>query len=236
MLEHLDTTGAPDVEAGRLSAVRQNVVCISRQDGAGGHEIALRVAEALGFRLIDEDIITQAALEAGVDEEVVADVERRRSALVRLIEGLGPSAAAYATPAMSPADLAGRGQPASDELRGLIRSVIEEMAGRGSAVIVAHAASLALAQREDVLRVLVTASPAARAERLASTLGVDNKRAVRAVKRSDAARADYIKRFYGVGAELPTHYDLVINTDRLAPSDAVRVILEGTRRAEPAGT
>jgi len=83
---------------------------------------------------------------------------------------------------------------------------------------------------------LVTASPAARAERLASTLGVDNKRAVRAVKRSDAARADYIKRFYGVGAELPTHYDLVINTDRLAPSDAVRVILEGTRRAEPAGT
>jgi len=227
----------PDVGADRLSVVRRNVVCISRQAGADGHEVALRVAEALGCRLIDEDIITQAALEAGVDEEVVADVERRRSALERLAEGLGPSAAAaaYVGLAISP-DLAGEGQPASDELRGLIRSVIEEMAGRGSAVIVAHAASLALAQHEDVLRVLVTASPAARAERLASTLGVDNKRAARAVRRSDAARADYIKRFYGVGAELPTHYDLVINTDRLAPSDAVRVILEGTRRAEPAGT
>ena len=227
----------PDVGADTLSVVRENVVCISRQDGAGGHEVALRVAEALGCRLIDEDIITQAALEAGVDEEVVADVERRRSALVRLAEGLGSSAAAaaYVGLAISP-DLAGQGQPASDELRGLIRSVIEEMAGRGSAVIVAHAASLALAQHEGVLRVLVTASPAARAERLASTLGLDNKRAARAVKRSDAARADYIKRFYGVGAELPTHYDLVINTDRLAPSDAVRVILEGTRRAEPAGT
>jgi cytidylate kinase len=216
--------------------VRQNVVCISRQDGAGGHEVAVRVAEALGFRLIDEDIIARVALEAGVDEDVVADVERRRSALVRLIEGLGPSAAAYATPAIGPADLAGQGQPASDELRGLIRSVIEEIAGKGSAVIVAHAASLALADREDVLRVLVTASPAARAERLASALAVDNKRAVRAVKRSDAARADYIKRFYGVRAELPTHYDLVINTDRLAPSDAARLILEGTQRAELAGT
>ena len=227
----------PDVGADRLSVVRRNVVCISRQDGAGGQEVALRVAEALGFRLIDEDIITQVALEAGVDQEVVADIERRKSLLARLAEGLGPSAASagYVSHAISP-DLAAQGQPASDELRGLIRSVIEEMAGRGSAVIVAHAASLALAQREDVLRVLVTASPAARAERLASTLGVDNKRAVRAVKRSDAARADYIKRFYGVGAELPTHYDLVINTDRLAPSDAVRVILEGTRRAEPAGT
>ena len=192
----------------------------------------MRVAESLSFRLIDEDIITQAALEAGVDKDVVADVERRKSALVRLIEGFGPSAAgaAYITPAHIP----GQGQPASDELRGLIRSVIEETAGKGSAVIVAHAASLALAQRDDVLRVLVTASPAARAERLASTLGLDDRQAVRAVKQSDAARADYIKRFYGVGAELPTHYDLVINTDRLAPGEAARLIVEGAGRPEPA--
>ena len=53
---------------------------------------------------------------------------------------------------------------------------------------------------------------------------------------SRSARADYIKRFYGVGEELPTHYDIVINTDRLAPTDAARLILEGTRRAEAAGT
>ena len=46
----------------------------------------------------------------------------------------------------------------SAELRELIRSAIEEIADAGQVVIVAHAASHALAARSDVLRVLVTAS------------------------------------------------------------------------------
>lgn len=52
--------------------MRHNVVCISRQDGAGAQEVALRVADRLGFRLIDEDVVTRAAVEAGVDQDPVA--------------------------------------------------------------------------------------------------------------------------------------------------------------------
>jgi cytidylate kinase len=126
------------------------------------------------------------------------------------------------------ADIVGHGEPASDELRGMIRSVIEETAASGSAVIVSHAASLALAGRDDVLRVLLTAPPQTRERRLAATLGVDEKEAARAVKRSDSARGDYIKRFYGIRAELPTHYDLVINTEKLAPEHAARLIVEAS--------
>jgi cytidylate kinase len=207
--------------------MRHTVVCISRPDGAAAGEVATYVADQLGFRLIDEDIVTRAAVEAGVDHEVVADVERRKSALTRLIEGFG-SASTGTGYMVAPASTA-PGQPASDELRGLIRSVIEETAAAGSAVIVAHAASLALAGRDDVLRVLVTASAQTRAQRLASTPGIDEKQAARAIKQSDAGRADYIKRFYSVNAELPTHYDLVINTDRLTPEDAARLIVEAAR-------
>jgi hypothetical protein len=36
------------------------------------------------------------------------------------------------------------------------------------------------------------------------------------VKESDAARADYLRRFYEVNQELPTHYDLLFNTDALS--------------------
>jgi hypothetical protein len=198
---------------------------MSSQDGAGAHEAALLVASGLGFRLIDEDIVTRAAVEAGVDRDVVADVEQRKSVLVRLVEGLG-SAAIGTGYVVAPPDIPGQGQPASEELRGLIRSVIEDTAGAGSAVIVAHAASLALAERDDVLRVLVTASPQTRERRLAASLGVDEKEAARTVKRSDASRADYIKRFYGISAELPTHYDVVINTDKLTPERAARLIVQ----------
>jgi len=199
-------------------------VCISSQDGAGAPEAAQLVAGWLGFRLIDEDIVTRAAVEADVDEGVVADVERRKSRVVRLIEGLGSTGlgAGYVVPGP---DIISSREPASDELRALIRSAIEDTAATGSAVIVSHAASLALAEREDVLRVLLSAPPQIREQRLAATLGVDEKAAAQAVKRSDAARGDYIKRFYGIGAELPTHYDLVINTDKLTPERAARLIV-----------
>ena len=204
-------------------AVSANVVCISSTDAAGAQEAALSVANALGFRILDEDIIAKAAVEAGVEEETVADVERRKSALVRLIEGLGTAGmgAGYVMTAPVPV----QDQPGSDALRGLIRSVIEEEAEAGSAVIVSHAASLALGARSDVLRVLITASTPTREERLASTLGVDSKEAARTLKRSDSGRADYIKRFYGVAEELPTHYDLVINTDKLSPDAAAALII-----------
>jgi cytidylate kinase len=220
-----------------LLVVSYEVVCISSQHGAGAQEAALLVAAGLGFPLIDEEIITRAAVEAGVDREVVADVERRKSRLVKLIEGLGSAGlgsgvgAAYLVPGV---DAVGNAEPASDELRGLIRSVIEDTAASGNAVIVAHAASLALGKREDVLRVLMTASPHTRERRLAAAFGVDQREAARMVKRSDAARADYVRRFYDVSSELPTHYDLVFNTDKLAPQHAAQLIVEAaTGPADP---
>lgn len=205
------------------------VVCISSEDGAGSQESAALVASTLGFRLINEDIVARAAVEAGVDEEVVADVERRKSILVRLLEGIGP--AYMASGGIVAPEIAGYGQPASTELRALIKSVIEESAKDGNVVIVAHAASLTLATRGDVLRVSITASAPTRQRRLAASLDVDEGEAARLIKRSDAGRADYMKRFYGIDAEQPTHYDLVINTDKLTPDDAARLIVDAVNES-----
>ncbi len=202
-----------------------NVVCMSTEKGAGAREAAQLVAELLDFRLIDEDIVTAAAVQAGVDTDVVADVERRRSRVLRLIEGLG-SAGAGASYMVPGADVVVPSGPPSDALRAMIRSVIDDTAATGRAVILQHAASHALAEREDVLRVLLTAPLSMRQRRVAEDLGVDEKEAARTVKRSDAARADYLKRFYGVDAELPTHYDLVINTEKLSPAHAARLIVQ----------
>jgi cytidylate kinase len=45
------------------------------------------------------------------------------------------------------------------------------------------------------------------------------------LRQSDAARATYLKRVYGVDKESPTDYDVVINTERLTPDAAVGLIL-----------
>ena len=102
----------------------------------------------------------------------------------------------------------------------MIRATIEEAAAQGDVVIVAHAASYALAGRDGVLRVLLIASEAARAGRL----GGDLDEARKEIERSDKSRADYLKRFYDVDEEEATHYDLVVNTDLLSAEQAAAVV------------
>ena len=94
-----------------------------------------------------------------------------------------------------------------------------------STVIVAHAASMMLATRTDVVRVLVTASAETRARRLVAAQGVTSEAAAEAVATSDRNRRDYFRRFYGIDQEQPTHYDLVVNTDVLTPEQATEVIV-----------
>ena len=199
------------------------MVCLASTDGAGAADVARLVSQPLGYRLIDEEIITSAAIEAGVEREVVADVERRKSVLSRLIDGMaaGGAIAAPVPPEMIP--------PASDELRQAIRSAIDEIASEGDVVLVAHAASFALAGRADVLRVLVTASDDKRKERIAAERGVDDGQAANLLKRADAGRSDYLKRFYGIGDEKPSHYDLVINTDKISAEGAAQLIVSAAQ-------
>jgi cytidylate kinase len=206
------------------------VVCLSRSIAAGGETVGQTVAERLGFRYLDEQIITRAAELAQVDPKLVAAAETRQPLLQRLIDKLaaaydvtGPAsiASGMAPDAFMPPS-AYRASP--DDLRPLIRAAIAEVASTGEVVIVAHAASMALAGKPGVLRVLVTASPETRARRLAAEQGTTEKEALAAVAESDRARCDYFRRFYQIKEELPTHYDLVVNTD-VVPAERVADIV-----------
>jgi len=41
---------------------------------------------------------------------------------------------------------------------------------------------------------------------------------------------DYFQRFYGIENELPTHYDLVINTEAWAADEAADIVVAAARR------
>ena len=117
------------------------VVAISPTDGSAGEQLGPVVARELGFQLVNEQIVAQAAREAGVDAALVADVERRKSVLARLLEGLAEGAPGGATAFSGFAPVSEHPGPHRDAIRGLIRSALWESAERGNAVIVAHAAS-----------------------------------------------------------------------------------------------
>ena len=198
------------------------VVCISCTTGASGEEVGKLVAERLGFAYADEEVVARAAARGGIDAGSVADEESRKSRAARVLEALaltGDLGLVAGVPLR-----AGNDEVTGPEIRALIRETIEHMAAQGNVVIVAHAASHALPAGSDVLRVLVTASPDVRATRVGESEGLDRSGAARAVKESDAARRDYLRRFYDLKGELPTQYDLVLNTDVLSSDRAVQLI------------
>ncbi len=203
-----------------------NVICVSREAGAGGEQVARLVATELGFAYVDEEIVASAAASSGLDPAAVADEERRRSLARRVLDAIvsgGADMSAFGGAVPLPAD------DWNAEIRSFIREAVTQAAGRGDVVIVAHAASFAVGPRPSVLRVLVAASPAARAGRMGEQDGLDEGAATRTVRESDAARADYLKRFYDVDRELPIHYDLVLNTDALGVERAARIVVEAAR-------
>ena len=177
------------------------------------------MAERLGFRYVDDEVIAEAAEWAELDPALVADAERRKPLVARLLGQMAEGT----SPQRLPSGQWARTAPTDTDLRGLITSVLQSLADRGSVVIVSHAASFALTGRE-VLRVLVTASDDTRARRVSEATGTEERDGAKRVRKEDGARADYLKRFYAIDRELPTHFDVVINTDVLTPEKAADVI------------
>jgi cytidylate kinase-like protein len=218
------------------------VVAISHTDGAGGERIGRIVAEHLGFRYVDEEIISIAADKIGFEPYLIADAEKRKSLLARLVEGLDRvSVAATGMGALSVregSELTARRAHASgakstgrsDDFRAFVLEAIRETADLGDVVIVSHAASMAIGRRDDLLRILITAPAKARTTRLAEAEHIVEKEAAKLIQRSDVRRAEYIRRFHAIDAELPTHYELVINTDRLSLHHAAEIVIRATRQ------
>jgi len=207
------------------------VVCISRMAAAGGEPIGRLVADRLGFRYVDDEVIAVAAERAGLEPAVLEAEEHHKSLLARLMDAL------IAPPTESVGYLgSGRGGYYGDDtapptvapaggLRRFIQSAIVEIAHQGRVVIVAHAASLALAREADALRVLVVASRETRINRLwVPNKLVSEEEYAKAIAESDRERQQYLARFYDVDHESPTLYDLVINTDRLTVDEAVAAV------------
>jgi hypothetical protein len=66
----------------------KRVICVSHLTGAEGEAVARGVAERLGFRYLDEEIIEAAAESVELDPSVVGEVERRKSLMTRITESM----------------------------------------------------------------------------------------------------------------------------------------------------
>jgi cytidylate kinase len=201
-----------------------SVIAISRTLGAGADEIGELAATKLGFRYVNNQVIDWAAERAGVSPATIEKTEHTPPLIERILRYLGSAGveaghATYMPPPVEP----------SVGYERLIERVIRETAAAGNVVIVAHGASVPLAGSPGLLRVFITASPDVRALRMCQEAGVKESDAAKMIDRSDRERREFLQRFYEVKEELPTRYDIVINTDLIAKETAADLVVEAAR-------
>lgn len=207
------------------------VISITRSLASGDKDIGRIVADELGFSFLDNEIIQLAAEKAGVSPEEVDRAEHTKPLLARIHEVLGSPSLSISTThpmeSMSQEQLISPLPSVSN--RQMIQKVIYEAAEKGNVVIAAHASGFHLAGMEGLLRVFVIASVDVRVERLRQMTKLNAQDARRAIEKDDKERQSYLRRFYDVRQELPTHYDLVINTDMITPSVAAHLIVTAAK-------
>ncbi|HSJ95668.1 MAG TPA: cytidylate kinase-like family protein [Myxococcota bacterium] len=196
-----------------MPAPRGAVVSISRQPWAGGDEVAERVAGWLDYGLFGLDHLRELARDPSLRDRLVADLEpAARTAIeerARLLFGELDEA----------------------EVRE-VASVVAALGERGMAVVVGRGA-IAVLPRERTLRVLVVAPRETRAERLAAALDLPPVAANARLEREDRERLAFLRDRLGLASDDAALYDLVVNTERLAPDAAAALVVEAVRRRFP---
>ena len=144
------------------------VITISRQFGAAGLPVGEKLAELFGAELLDRAIVAQVALRSGVPEDELESYdERLPSFWQRITAALASSSP---EPQIASGDYADEVPSASmqERLLAITRSVIEEAAERGNAIIVGRGGAFVLGRRPGTLHVQLHASLDARVHYLLS--------------------------------------------------------------------
>ena len=198
------------------------IITISREYGAGGSAVAARVAERLGWRVVDNELVERVATRAGLAPQEVADREER---VPTFIERLAHTIVAATPELVVPPEAGGTvGSLAEADLVRITERVVEEIAREGRVVLVGRAAPVVLARERDALHVRLVAPRDHRLRVAAERLGVSAEEAARTLDDTDRMRARYHKEYYRREWADPLNYHMVLNTAALGVEGAVEVV------------
>jgi len=207
--------------------VAAKIVTFTVQLGSGGNEIARTIAQKLGYRFLDHEVISRAADIAGVSPDTIAAAERWPTFVERMLERLALTTVVSEGVLPAPPTNAAAMMLTSADYRALIEQVVKSLAEEGNCVIVGHAAGAILKQSPQVFKVLVHGSKERRAERLAQEQGISYKEAMDQIKTYDSQRSSFFKHAYNVDWLDSSAYDIAINTDDVDTETAVSWIMTG---------
>ena len=202
----------------------KRIVTISREFGSGGRTIAKLLADRLGWKYYDKEIVKAIAEESGFDPAFVDEHSEHSSTR----SGLNYLLPAAGVPGIM------QGMSAADFLWCVQRGVIERVANEAEpCVIVGRCADYILRDREDALHVFIHAPIAFRADRIVRLYGESEKKPEERLRDKDKRRGNNYRHFTGREWGASHNYDLCINTEKIGIEPGVelirRVLLDGSQ-------
>src|SRR5438445_2740572 len=170
------------------------IVTISHEIGAGGPEIGQQLAERLGCRYVDHELISNAATRYGLLEEKLSHLDESKPSL---FERFDAETRRYIT---------------------VIQTALYDLAEQDRVVLMGRGGQWLLRGISHVLRVRVMAPFDLRVKRLGKKLSGQmgeqtNPRTVHDMaRRDDMDKSGRMRYLYEVDVKDPALYDLVINT------------------------
>ena len=194
------------------------IITVSHEMGAGGPEIGMTVAQRLGYRYADHELILDTAQRYGLLEEKLSHLDESKPSF---FERLDTETHRYIT---------------------AMQTTLLEFADQDNVVLMGRSGQWLLRGIPHVLRVRVKAPFELRVKRalkkMAGQMGeAVNPRAVTdMVRRDDAEKAGRFRYLYELDINDPSLYELVLNTEKVSTETAVELIATAARRPDFATT
>jgi len=194
------------------------IITISHEMGAGGPEIGMTVAQRLGYRYADHELILDTAQRYGLLEEKLSHLDESKPSF---FERLDTETHQYIT---------------------AIQTTLLEFADQDNVVLMGRSGQWLLRGIPHVLRVRVKAPFELRVKRalkkMAGQMGeaVNPRTVTDMVRRDDAEKAGRFRYLYELDINDPSLYELVLNTEKVSTETAVELIATAARRPDFATT
>ena len=196
----------------------RTVITIGREFGSGGHEIGMKLAEKLGIKCYDKELLQVAAKESGLCEELFASQDEKptNSFLYSLV--MDTYSLGYSN---SYVDM-----PINHKIFLAQFDAIKKLAGEGPCVMVGRCADYALAEYPNVLSVFISGNMDEKIKYISKLYDKTPEKAKDIIVKTDKKRSNYYNYYTSKKWGDARSYDVCLNSSVLGPEGTVDAILE----------
>lgn len=196
--------------------MEKTIITIARSYGSGGRTLGRLLAENLGIRFYDRELIRMASDESGINETLFGEADEKKKGL-SLFKGSRPYKGEVLPPESG--DFV-----SNDNLFNYQAKIIKDLAEKESCIIIGRCADFVLKDRPDVIRLFFYAPMKDCIARAKELSGEPEKDLIKKIERIDKYRGEYYKYYTGHDWNDSRNYDFCLNTASMSYEKLIEAV------------